>query len=105
MKILDESLSTVSVAELTPVCLRHYLSCESLPFDINVSNEDCVVRPDNFGHDMINFCDMRLVDLLIQKSVQASNSLIRSSKSMELVCFLPQAVIHRDEIISFDELG
>ena len=43
----------------------------SLPFDINVSNEDCVVRPDNFGHDVINFCDMRLVNVLTQNPVQA----------------------------------
>ena len=64
-----------------------------------------MVRPDNFGHDVINFRDMRLVDVLTQNSVQAGDSLIRSSKSRELVRFLPQVAVHRNEIISFDELG
>ena len=53
----------------TPVCLRCYLSRESLLFDINDSNKDCVVRPDNFKHDVINFRDMRLVDILTQNPV------------------------------------
>ena len=48
---------------------------------------------------------MRLVDVLTQNPVQADDSLIRSSKSMELVRFLSQVSIHRNEIISFDELG
>ena len=64
-----------------------------------------MVRPDNFGHEVINFCDMRLVDVLTQNPVQAGDSLIRSSKSRELVPFLPQVAVHRNEIISFDELG
>ena len=61
-------------------------------------------RPDNLGHDVINFPDMRLVDVLTQNQVQASDTFIRSSKSMKLVRFLPQVAGHRDEIISFDEL-
>ena len=97
--------STVSVAELTPVCLRCYLSRESLPFYINASNKDCVVKPDNFGHDVINFGDMRLVDVLTRNPVQVGDSLIRSSKSRELVRFLPQVAVHRNEIISFNEVG
>ena len=64
-----------------------------------------MVRPDNFWNDVINLRDARPVDVLTQKSVQASDSLIRSSKSMELVRFLPQVAVHRNEIISFDELG
>ena len=64
-----------------------------------------MVCPDNFGHDVINFSDMRLVDVLSQNPVQADDSFIRFSKSMELVRFLPQVSIHRNEIISFDELG
>ena len=42
-----------------------------------------MVRPDNFGHDVINYCDMRLVDVLTQNPVQAGDSRIRSSKSRE----------------------
>ena len=49
--------------------------------------------------------DMRLVDDLTQNPVQAGDSLIRSSKSRELVRFVPQVAVHRNEIISFDELG
>ena len=62
-----------------------------------------MVRPDNFGHDVINFCDMRLVDVLTQNPVQAGDSLIRSAKSRELVRFFTQVAVHRNEIISFDE--
>ena len=57
-----------------------------------------MVRPDNF-------CDMRLVNVLIQNPVQVGDSLIRSSKSRELVRFLPQVAVHQNEIISFDEFG
>ena len=64
-----------------------------------------MVRPDNFGHEVINFRDMRLVNVLTHNPVQAGDSLIRSSKSMELVCFLPRVAVHRNEIISCDELG
>ena len=64
-----------------------------------------MVRPDNFGHDVINFRDMRLVDVLTHNPVQAGDSLIWSSKSRELVRFLPQVGVHRNAIISFDELG
>ena len=64
-----------------------------------------MVRPDNFGHNVINFRDMRLVDVLTQNPVQAGDSLIRSSESRELVRFLPQVAVHWNEIISFDELG
>ena len=64
-----------------------------------------MIRPDNFGHDVINFRDMRLVDVPTQNPVQAGDSLIRSSKSRELVRFLPLVAVHRNEIISFDELG
>ena len=64
-----------------------------------------MVRPANFWHDGINFRDMRLVDVLTQNPVQAGDSLIRSSKSRHLVRFLPQVAVHRNEIISFDELG
>ena len=64
-----------------------------------------MVRPDNFWHDVINFSDMRLVDVLIQNPVQAGNSLIRSTKRREMVRFLPQVAVHLNEIISFDELG
>ena len=32
-----------------------------------------MVRPDNFGHDVINFRDMRLVDVLTQNQVQAGD--------------------------------
>ena len=49
-----------------------------------------MVRPGNFGHDVVNFRDMRLVDVLTQNPVQVANSFIRSSKSRELVRFLPQ---------------
>ena len=64
-----------------------------------------MVRLDNFGHDVINFRDMRRVDVLTQNPVQAGDSFIRSSKSRELVHFLPHVAIRRNEIISFDELG
>ena len=64
-----------------------------------------MVRPYHFGHDVINFCDARLVDVLTQNPVQVSDSFIRSSKSMELVHFLSQLAVRRDEIIRFDELG
>ena len=64
-----------------------------------------MVRPDTFGHDVINFRDMRLVDVLTQNPVQAGDSLIRSSKSRELVRFMPQVAVHRNEIISSDEFG
>ena len=64
-----------------------------------------MVRPDNFGLDVIIFCDMRLVDVLTQNPVQAGYSLILCSKSRELVRFLPQVAVHRNEIISFNELG
>ena len=64
-----------------------------------------MVRPDNFGHDIINFCDMRLVDVLTQNSVQTGDSLIQSSKSRELIRFLPQVAVHRNVIISFDKLN
>ena len=64
-----------------------------------------MVRPDNFGHDVINFRDMRLVDVLTQNPVQAGDSLILYSKSRELVRFLRQVAVHRNEIISLDELG
>ena len=64
-----------------------------------------MVRPDNFGHDVINFCDMRHVDVLAHNPVKVGDLFIPSSKSRELVHFLPQVAIHRNEIISFDELG
>ena len=64
-----------------------------------------MVRPDNFWHDVINFREMRLVDVPAQNPVPAGDSLIRSSKSRELVRFLPQVAVHRNEISSFDELG
>ena len=64
-----------------------------------------MVRPDNFAQDFINFHDVRHIDVLTQNPVQAGDSLIRSSKNRELVRFLPQVSIHRNEIISFDELG
>ena len=64
-----------------------------------------MIRPDNFWHDVINFREMRLVDVPAQNPVQAGDSLIRSSKSREMVRFLPQVTVHRNEIISFDELG
>ena len=64
-----------------------------------------MVRPDYFGHDVVNFRDMRLVFVLTQNPVQAGDSQIRSSKSMEFVRFLTQVAVHRNEIISFDELG
>ena len=64
-----------------------------------------MVRPDNFWHDVINFREMRLVDVPAQNPVLAGDSLIRSSKSRELVRFLPQVAVHRNEIISLDELG
>ena len=64
-----------------------------------------MVRPDNFWHDVINFREVRLVDVPAQNPVQAGDSLIRSSKSRELVRFLPQVAVHRNEIISFDEFG
>ena len=63
-----------------------------------------MVRQDNLGHD-INSHDARLVDVLTKNPVQAGDSFIRSSKSREMVPFLPQVSIHQDEIISFDELG
>ena len=55
------------------------------------------------GMTSLFFCDMRLVDVLTQNPVQAGDSLIRSTKSRELVRFLPQVSIHRNEIISFDD--
>ena len=64
-----------------------------------------MVRPDYFWNDVINLRDARPVDVHTHKSVQASDSLIRSSESRELVRFLPQVAVHRNEIISFDELG
>ena len=64
-----------------------------------------MVGPSNFGHDVINFRDMRLVNVHTLNPVQAGHSLIRSSKSRELVRFLPQVAVHRNEIISFDEFG
>ena len=64
-----------------------------------------MIRPDNFGHDVINCHDLRLVDVLTQNTVQAGDSLFQSSKSRELIRFLPQVAVHRNEIISFDELG
>ena len=64
-----------------------------------------MVRPDNFGHEVINFHDMRLVHVLTQNPLQAGDLFIRFWKSMELVPFLPQAAVHQNEIISFDELG
>ena len=64
-----------------------------------------MVRPDNFVHDVVNFRDMRLVDVLTQNPIQAGDSFIRSSKRSELVRFLPQVADHRNEIISFDEMG
>ena len=62
-----------------------------------------MVRPDNFGRDVINLRDMRLVDVLTQIPVLAGDSLIRSSKSVELARFLPQVAVYRNEIFSFDE--
>ena len=53
-----------------------------------------MVRPDNFGHGIINFRDMRLVDVLTQNPVQAGDLLFRSSKSRELVHFLSQVSVH-----------
>ena len=64
-----------------------------------------MVRSDNFGHDVINFLDMRLVDVLTKNPVQAGDSFIRPSKSMELARFQPLVAVHWNEIISFDELG
>ena len=62
-----------------------------------------MVRPDNLGHDVINIRDVRLVDVLTQNAVQSGDSFIRTSKSRELVRYLPQVADHRNEIISFDE--
>ena len=62
-----------------------------------------MVRQENFGHDFINFCDVRLVNVLTQNPVQAGDSFIRLSKSRELVRFLLQVAIHQNEIISFNE--
>ena len=64
-----------------------------------------MVKSDNFGHDVINFRDVRHVDVLTQNPVQAGNSFIRSSKSNELVRFLPQVAVHQIEIITFNELS
>ena len=64
-----------------------------------------MVRPDNLGHDVINFRDLKLVDILAQNPVQASESSILSSKSRELARFLPQVAVHLNEILSFDELS
>ena len=64
-----------------------------------------MVRPEIFWHDVINSRDMRLVDVLTQNPVQAGDSFIRSSKSMELALFPPQVAVHRNEIIIFNELG
>ena len=64
-----------------------------------------MVRPDNFGHDVIIFCDVRLVNVLTQNPVQAGDSFIWSSKSMEFCPFLSQVAVHRDDMIRFDELG
>ena len=56
-----------------------------------------MVRPYNFGHDVINFCDVRLVDVLTQNPVQASDSFIRRSLALinwakwsELTIGMPQ---------------
>ena len=62
-------------------------------------------RSGNFGHDVIIFCDMRLVDVLTQNPVQAGDLSILSLKSRDLALFLPQVAVHWNEIISFDELG
>ena len=62
-----------------------------------------MVRPDNFGHDVNNFRDMRLVDVLTQNQVQAGDSLIWSSETRELARFLPQVAVYHNEIIRFDE--
>ena len=101
-KILDELWSTVGVAELTPVCLRCCLSWEPLLSYINIGNEDCVVRPDNLGHYVVNFWDVRLVNILTQNPVQVSDSFFWSSKRTELVRFLSQVAVHWDETISFN---
>ena len=64
-----------------------------------------MVRPDNSGHDDSDLRDMRPVDVLTQNPVQAGDSFIRSSKSMELVRFQSQVAVHVNEIFSFNELG
>ena len=46
-----------------------------------------MVRPVNVGHDVVNFRDVRLIDVLTQNLVQADDSLIRSSKSREFYSF------------------
>ena len=46
-----------------------------------------MVRPENYGRDVINLRDMKLVDVLTQNPVQVGDTLIRSSKSCELVRF------------------
>ena len=53
-----------------------------------------MVRPDNFGHDVINFRDVILVNVITQNPVQEGELFIRSSKSRKLVRFLYQVVIH-----------
>ena len=63
-----------------------------------------MVRPYNFGHDVINFRDMRLADVLTQNPVQVGDSLTRTSKSRELVCFQPQVAVHRNDELT-DELN
>ena len=64
-----------------------------------------MVGPDNFRHDVIDFRVVTFVDVLTKNPVKASDSFIRSSKSRDLVRFLYQVNVHRDEIISFDALG
>ena len=64
-----------------------------------------MARQDNTGHGIINFRYVRLIDFPTQNLVLAGDSFIRSSKSMELVRFLPHVAVHRNEIIGFDDFG
>ena len=62
-----------------------------------------MVGPDNFRCDVIDFHDVKLVDVLTQNSIIVDDSFTRSSKSMELVGFLSHVVDHGDEIISLNK--
>ena len=53
-----------------------------------------MVRLDNCGHDIIDFCDVRLVDVLTQNPVKAGDWFSWSLKSRELVRFLSQVGVH-----------
>ena len=64
-----------------------------------------MVRPDKLRHDVINFREMRHVDVPTQNPFQVGDSFIRPSKSRELVRFQPQIAVHLIKIISLDEFG